>query len=64
MKIKWSKNKLDDGTHDLCGKFNGKYVDVCQKYDNTWSILFNNIMIETGIKSRDIAKKKITEFLE
>lgn len=64
MKIKWSDNPDDDGFHDLCGKFNGKYVDIVQRYDGTWRILFNNVQIEADISTRSIAKDKITQFLE
>ncbi len=64
MKIKWIKNKDDDGTHDLCGKFNGKYCDVVQRWNNSWSVYFNNIRIEEEIKTRKAAKECITKFLE
>lgn len=63
-KIKWSKpDETDDGTFDLCGKFNGKYVDVVQRFDNTWSISFNGLRIKDGIATRDLAKREITEWL-
>jgi len=66
MKIEWFEfeNSKDDGTYDLCGKFNGKYVDVVRKFNNTWSIHFNNVKIEGDITSREEAKQKITKFLE
>ncbi len=64
MKIKWLKSRGDDGTYDLCGKFNGKYVDIIQRYDNTWSISFNNVTIENNITNRKLAKEKIIKFLE
>jgi hypothetical protein len=65
MKIVWSKpDEADDGSFDLCGKFNGKYVDVVQRHDSTWSISFNGQRIESGIPTREEAKNKIIQFLQ
>ena len=64
MKIEWSESdEIDDGTFDLCGRFNGRYIDVVRRYDNTWSIFFNNARIKSGIANRELAKLELIKFL-
>ena len=45
----------DDGTYDLVGFCQGKYVDIVKNFKGTWSVIYNNIRIKTEIKSRDEA---------
>jgi hypothetical protein len=66
MNIEWSDDERLNSydTFDLCGKFNGKYVDVCYRYDNTWSILYDGTRIKNGFATRDLAKSAIVDWLE
>lgn len=58
MAVSWSNNAADDGTHDLCGRVSGKYVDVVHNDTNgTWSVIFDNAhRIKSGIVSRGEAR--------
>lgn len=70
FKLRWWKTKNnqsiswgpeEDDTHDLCGKFNGQYVDVVRRESNgTWSIFYNNERLESEIPTRAAAKARIT----
>lgn len=57
--ILWSSDDEDGEnnlTHDLCGEFYGKYVDVIRNSENLWSVLFNCVRIKENIATRDEAK--------
>lgn len=67
MDIRWSTSddagNEDDGTHDLCGTFLGKYVDVVRSdVDQTWSWFFDGERHESGIQTRDAAKQRLVEY--
>ena len=56
MKVTWNRDTDDDGTHDLCGTFCGKYVDVIGSYTGKWSVLWANKRLRDDFNSRDDAK--------
>jgi hypothetical protein len=66
MKIQWKfQDEPDDGTSDLTGTFNDKYVDVVHRPSrNTWSVYYDNKSIMEGITTRERAKQYITHHLE
>ena len=45
--------------YDLCGIFNGKYVDVVRNESGFWSTMFNGIRIKENIKTRSEAKEYV-----
>lgn len=57
-KIDWlfDDEEEDDGTFDLVGQLNGKYIDVVCNIKGKWSVLYNNVRIKEGFESRDVAK--------
>lgn len=58
--IVWSENddeSEDTSNYDLCGKFLGKYVDVCSNGKNVWTVLFNCVRLKENMPSRDEAKQ-------
>lgn len=52
--IQWSES--DDPCSDLCGRLDGKYVDVTFHVRGTWSVLFNNVRLRDDFLDRDAAK--------
>jgi len=38
--------------YDLCYKVNDAYVDVCQRYDNTWSVSVAGQRLAEAVESR------------
>jgi len=63
MKINWTDDPDDDGTHDLCGTFGDKYVDVVRHEAGHWAYFFNDERINSHLPSRDVAKRKAEQYL-
>ena len=66
MKIIWtSPEETGKDDFDLCGIFNGKYVDIVHRPKaNTWSVYYDNETIKEGVASRNIAKQIAIQRLE
>jgi hypothetical protein len=66
MKITWtSPEETGKDNFDLCGKFNGKYVDIVHRPKaNTWSVYYDNETIKEGVATRDEAKRIAIQRLE
>ncbi|NCQ51874.1 hypothetical protein GW796_08270 [archaeon] len=45
--------------YDLCGIFNGKYVDVVRDESGLWTPSFNGVRIKESIKTRLEAKEYV-----
>lgn len=63
--INWSDIKECElnPEYDLCGKFNGKYVDITRSYSGTWSAMFNGVVVKENISTRSAAKLFIENYV-
>lgn len=62
--IEWNQEHLKDPNNDLCSTVNVKvYVDIVQRYDGTWSAMYDNKHIAEGLSTREDAMKFLEDFL-
>lgn len=61
--IEWNQKDLIDPNNDLGTVVNVKYVDVVQRYDGTWSAMYDNKYIAEELPTRQAAIKFLEDFI-